>query len=285
MATFTQSPNDHPPIAQSPADIRPAPATGGPAARRIRRGWVLEAAVVLALYEIYDWARDQVQGPSGSAFRNAKQVIHVERVLGLYQERVMQGWVLPHHVAVSFWNLWYGTIHFVMPAVALVWLYCRVPVRYVLWRNTFLFMLVLSIVGFWLYPLMPPRLLPQAYGFVDTPAKFFGFGKPTANSVKEYGNLYAAMPSLHVGWSTWTVLALYPLLHRWWARALLVAYPVGTLFAITVTGNHFLLDAVGGWIVLAVAYGLAVVVDRGRERRAARAATPPSNRSFGQQLL
>ncbi len=254
MATLTEPLRAAPPV---PTDV--------PASHRLRGGWVLEALAVLGLFQVYDWARDRAQGPAASAFRNAKQVIHWERVLGLYQEHAMQQWVLPHHPLVSFWNIWYGTIHFVMPAVALVWLYRRAPARYVRWRNTFLFMLALSILGFWLYPLMPPRLLPHAYGFVDTPAKFFGFGKPTANSVKEFGNLYAAMPSLHVGWSTWTVLALYPLLRRDWTRALLVAYPVSTIFAITVTGNHFLLDAVGGWIALAIGYALAIALERWRD--------------------
>jgi membrane-associated phospholipid phosphatase len=36
-----------------------------------------------------------------------------------------------------------------------------------------------------------------------------------------------------------------------------VSYPVLMIFTTVVTANHFFLDAVGGWIVLAVAYTLA----------------------------
>jgi hypothetical protein len=29
-------------------------------------------------------------------------------------------------------------------------------------------MLGIALIGFWVYPLMPPRLMPARYGFVDT---------------------------------------------------------------------------------------------------------------------
>ncbi len=122
---------------------------------------------------------------------------------------------------MAFWNIYYGTIHFVMPVVALVWLYRKAPARYVRWRNTLVFMLGISIVAFWLYPLMPPRLMPTHYDFVDGASRFFNFGpqvhvamgpngEPTRAALSAFGNLFAAMPSLHVGWSTWSVLALWP---------------------------------------------------------------------------
>ena len=41
-----------------------------------------------------------------------------------------------------------------------------------------------------------------------------------------FGNLYAAMPSLHVGWSTWSALALLPLVRRRWLKVLLCLYPL-----------------------------------------------------------
>jgi membrane-associated phospholipid phosphatase len=65
-------------------------------------------------------------------------------------------------------------------------------------------------------------------------------------------NQYAAMPSLHIGWSTWCAIAVWPLLRRRWAKALVLLYPAATLFCIVVTGNHFWLDGVGGIIVFSV---------------------------------
>jgi hypothetical protein len=64
------------------------------------------------------------------------------------------------------------------------------------------------------------------------------------------------MPSLHFAWSSWCALVLAPAVRSKWAKVLVYAYPFLTLFAIVVTGNHFILDAVGGAVVLAVGYGL-----------------------------
>ena len=160
----------------------------------------------------------------------------VQRFFGLYQEHRIQQAFLDWTPFISFWNIYYGTIHFVMPVIALVALYRKTPARYVRWRNTLLFMLAFGLVGFWLYPLTPPRLMPAHYDFVDTAAEFFNFGpqqrialdasgEPTAAAKAAFGNLYAAMPSLHVGWSTWSALALLPLVRRRWLKVLLVLLP------------------------------------------------------------
>jgi hypothetical protein len=65
------------------------------------------------------------------------------------------------------------------------------------------------------------------------------------------------MPSLHIGWATWSAIVLFPLVRRRWARMLVVAYPFATLFCITVTANHFWLDAFVGVMTLVTAYVLA----------------------------
>jgi membrane-associated phospholipid phosphatase len=238
-----------------------APPPGAPApeprSKRIRGGWALEAAgIVLALYPVYGWIRDLVGVSRADAFHNARQIIDWEQWLGIYHERAIQGWFLPYPWLVGMWNLFYGSIHFAGPVVTLVALYHFDPGRYVRWRNTFLLILVVALAGFWFYPLMPPRLLPSSFGFVDTRLLYFTIGKPVPHA-QETGAIYAAMPSLHITWATWAVFALWPLLRRWWARALLVSYPVLMIFTTVITANHFFLDAVGGWIVLAVAYTLA----------------------------
>jgi membrane-associated phospholipid phosphatase len=235
----------------------PATAAPGPRSKRIRRGWALEAAgMVLALYPVYGWVRGLVGVSRDDAFRNAKQIIDWQERLGIYHERTIQEWFLSSRWFIGFWNVFYGSIHFAAPVVTLVALYHFDPGRYLRWRNTFLLMLVVALVGFWFYPLMPPRWLPASFGFVDTRLTYFTIGKPVPHS-QETGHIFAAMPSLHIAWATWAVFALWPLVRRYWARALLVSYPVLMLFATVVTANHFFLDAVGGWVVLAVAYALA----------------------------
>jgi membrane-associated phospholipid phosphatase len=266
-----------------------------PRSKQWRYGWIAEAVGMIVLYRLYDFGRDQTVGTTADAFANARDIVSAERFLGIYWERPIQQAFLNADWFMAFWNIYYGTVHFVLPVVTLVWLYRKLPARYVRWRNTLVSMWAIAVLTFFLYPLMPPRLMPARYDFVDTAAEYYNFGpqvkvefgrdgQPTERALAQYGNPFAAMPSFHVGWSTWCLLALWPLLRRRWLRALLIAYVFGVLFCITVTGNHWLLDAVGGWIVLALGYASAVAIDRigaarrgrqhGSERETA-AGTPP----------
>ncbi len=65
------------------------------------------------------------------------------------------------------------------------------------------------------------------------------------------------MPSLHFGWSLFCATALAPRLRRRAARVAAALYPLLTLAAIVLTGNHFILDAAGGAVVFLAGYWLA----------------------------
>lgn len=250
--------NTSPPVPDSTLTAEPATMTAEssvlPRSKRRRWLWLLEIAVLLVAYWAYNQLRTMVEGPDHIAFANARTIATIEAALGMDFEAPLQSLFLGHYKFISFWNIYYGTIHFVMPVVALVWLYRVAPGRYVRWRNTLGIMLALGVLAFWLYPLAPPRLMPEHYGFVDTAIGYANFGKP-ATTKSEAGNFFAAMPSLHMGWSTWCTCALWGVVRSWWGRALLILYPTCTFFAIVVTGNHWWLDAVGGWVTLAIAYG------------------------------
>ena len=49
--------------------------------------------------------------------------------------------------------------------------------------------------------------------------------------------------------------------HRW-AKVLAIAYPFFTVIVIVITGNHYLLDAVGGLVVLSLGWVLAGIFTR-----------------------
>jgi hypothetical protein len=244
-----------------------------PWTRRLRYGWIIEAALGVAVYFLYDDVRERVAGSAHVALLNARDLIHLEKFVGLYQELWLQRAFIDTGWFISFWNIYYGTVHFVMPVVALVLLWRRAPERYIVWRNTLLLMLVIGLVLFWAYPLMPPGLMPQR-GFVDTAAEFFNFGPqqrvvlvhgvPNAAAKAAFGNLFAAMPSFHGGWSMWSTLAMLPVLRSRWTKGLVLLDPVLTLFAIVVTANHWILDAVGGWIVLGVSWLLIAAYEKRR---------------------
>ncbi len=224
---------------------------------------------IAAFYGVYSYIRNTQGSASVSAdhaFANAREIIRLERAMGLYFEEGVQEAFLDDRWFIQFWNLFYGTFHFVVTVAALVLLFRRFPARYPRWRNTLAATTGLALIGFATYPLMPPRLLPEPYGFIDTLRVFGGLWSFESGPVAQVSNQYAAMPSLHFAWSTWSALVLYPMLTRPWARVLAALYPVATLFAIVVTANHFWLDAAGGALVLgvgaAVGFALAAATTR-----------------------
>lgn len=228
-----------------------------PRSKGIRGGWVLEAlGIFVILYPVFSWARNLFPGTVEQAFANAAQVLRWEQRIGIDWELAIQGWFLPYSWAVAFWNVWYGTAHFVAPVVAFVLLYRRDPARYLRWRDTFLWMLLPVVIGFSLFPLAPPRLLPSSFGFVETTDLYFAFGKPAPHSGEGMA-LYAAMPSMHIAFATWVALGLWPVLRSWPARIAIGLYPIVMFTATVVTANHFVLDGVGSWIALAIGYVLA----------------------------
>jgi len=243
----------------------PAPAAGpaDPPVPRSRLRWWREVLYIAAFYGLYSFIRNTQGSASVSAahaYANASDVIRVEKALRLYFEQGLQEAFLDWRPFIQFWNLFYGTFHFVVTIAALVLLFRRFPARYPRWRNTLAATTGLALIGFATYPLMPPRLLPSSYGFVDTLRVYGGLWSFDSGPVAQVSNQYAAMPSLHMAWSIWSALVLYPMLRRAWSKAAVVLYPPATLFAIMVTANHYWLDAVGGAVVLAAgaAAGFAI---------------------------
>lgn len=229
---------------------------------------------IAVFYGIYTIVRD-TQGsagggataPSATAFRHARAVISLERHLLIFHERAIQHFFLAHLSSSAtrffqFWDLWYGSAHFVVTAGVVIWLFYRQPLRYSYWRNTLAIVTLVALLGFSVFPLMPPRLLPSSYGFVDTLARYGGSWSFDSGTMQKVSNQFAAMPSLHIGWSTWCMAALLPTCRHWWSRTLAILYPVVTLFCIVITANHYFLDAVGALIALGVAMLLAHILDR-----------------------
>jgi PAP2 superfamily protein len=282
---------------------RPGDGDGAPTARVMRLRWWREVVYVLVIYLVYSAVRNQFGSGDGGyvtaepAYHHAEAIIQLQRNIGLFFEQRVQSWYLdlPAHGLIRFWNVYYGLGHFVVTAAALVVLYRRHAQRYRLWRNTLAFTTLLAVVGFASFALMPPRLLddPGLYGgcqvyahgtdishveeageapcdkwgFVDTVAVHGGWASFGSEEMSKVSNQFAAMPSMHIGWSTWCALVLVPVLRRRWAKVLAACYPLITLFDIVVTGNHFWIDGVGGLLCLGVGYLIARVATQWWEAR------------------
>jgi hypothetical protein len=223
--------------------------------RRLR--WWKEILAVVAFDLVYEWTSSKASGARAVAAGHARQIVHAERTIGIFHEHAIQQWFLPHRLLIELSDLFYSTVHFVLPVVTLVWLFRRFPERYVRWRNALAWMTALGLIGFITFPLLPPRFLPSNFGFVDTLNVIGGIGSWDSALMKDAGNLYAAMPSLHIAWALWCVFALVPVVRRRWIKALLILHPFVTLFAIIVTANHYFLDAAGGVLVFVLGVAIA----------------------------
>jgi hypothetical protein len=221
-----------------------------------RRTLAREAVVIAAGYLVFSVARDSVGSARVSpalALAHARTILRIERHLGIDIERSVQtsGTALPGVPTIATFA--YLGLHLLVTGAVLATLIVRAPERYRTARAVLAIATALALVGFVLFPVLPPRLLPASYGFVDTVRRT---GGPSMESglVRRISNQYAAMPSLHMTWALWSTVALWPLVRARGARAAVAAYPVAVLGVILVTGNHYVLDAVGGAVDLAAAW-------------------------------
>ena len=243
--------------------------------------WWRELLTIAAFYGVYTLVRNQGIASNNTrlARHHARQVIRIEEFLSSFHERAVQHAFIHLKWFIQFWDVYYGSFHFIVTIIAIVWLFRKAPERYPTWRNTLAVTVAIALIGFTFYPLMPPRLLPAHYGFVDTLQKIGGLWSFDSGTMSKISNQYAAMPSLHCAWATWCACVLAPGLKHWWSKALMVAYPFVTLFAIVVTANHYWLDAAGGVAALGLGYLiggrlLTNAVQRRTTRRTTTTATP-----------
>ena len=101
-----------------------------------KRRWWKEVLFVLAFYVVYARIRNQF-GSNGlfaatttTAADNARRVIDFEKQIGLFFEENLQEAFLEWDWFLWFWNVFYGSLHFVVTIGAGIFLYRRFPARY-----------------------------------------------------------------------------------------------------------------------------------------------------------
>ncbi len=221
---------------------------------------LVEIIIIGSLYAIYTLGRNNTDASKSQAFTNAKLIIRVEHFFSMYIERSIHTYFLHFDWIIIASNYFYGSLHFIVTLFALFYVFAKDPKRYSHVRTTIVSGTLISLVGFITFPLMPPRLMPSHYGYVDTLAKYPTFWSFNTEEFAAISNQFAAMPSVHIVWSTWCVFALFPYLKKRWLKVALCCYPLCTLFVVIVTSNHYILDAVGGLAVFGVAYWVSRII-------------------------
>lgn len=215
-----------------------------------------EILLIAVSYWLYSLVRNAVPEQKAAALRNADWIWSAEKTLGLaFEETVNHAANSVTWLIVSM-NYYYATLHFVVTIGVLVWLFRRHPGRYAATRLVLFATTAVALLGYYLYPLAPPRLMNGA-NFVDTVLVHETWGSMASGNFKNMSNQYAAMPSMHIGWSLWCGLTIFALASAPWARILGLLYPTLTLVVIVATANHFWLDAVGGMACLAFGYAVS----------------------------
>ena len=208
-----------------------------------------EIAGLTVLYGIYELIRGFGGENVQAAMRNTADLVAVEKAIGLYVERNVQDAFEAIPLAPALLGVAYVLFHFLGTAVLLVWVHRRHPDRFPLVRTTFMVATGLALIGYVFYPAAPPRL--AELGFSDTVTSATGLDL-SSDLLGALYNPFAAVPSLHFGYALIVGAVLATIAPRRYVQLLGVVYPAAMLVIIVGTGNHFIIDAaLGGVVVVA----------------------------------
>jgi membrane-associated phospholipid phosphatase len=213
-------------------------------------------ALVAAAALLYSLVRGLTDDRVDVAFSNAERVMSVERRLGIFIEPDVQAAVLGNDLVVDLANAVY-IAYWPIVVGALGWLLIWRPASYRLYRNALLVSGLLSLAVFALFPLAPPRFLPE-HGFADTIATHSaGYREFNASPLV---NEYAAMPSLHLGWVLLVGIALVTLSRSTGVRVAGAMLPALMFASIVLTGNHYILDGIVGSVIVLTGLAAAATI-------------------------
>ncbi|MGA2286165.1 MAG: phosphatase PAP2 family protein [Dehalococcoidia bacterium] len=241
--------------------MTPATKTKVRKALRELRIFSFEAALLVGLMFIYWVIRGALPERTADAFNRAYQIIHFEQRFGFFWESGWQEHMIGDRALVDIVNGIYLYGHLPLLVGCGIWIYVQSRERYRVYRNALLISAVIGLFIYGFFPVAPPRLMPNL-GFVDTIAMFNN--KSNTMQPGFIVNHYAAVPSLHFGWALLVGIALIDVARNWWMRTFAVLFPTFMFFAIVLTGNHFIFDAMAGALVVLLAIALAFVLENVR---------------------
>jgi len=217
-------------------------------------GFAREALLVTLAIVAYFAVRNATAGGVDQATANADRVLRLEDWLGIAWEQRVQGLIVDHDVLVTLANWMYIWGHWpvILATATVLFVYRRD--RYYVLRNALFVSGAVGFLFFAFFPVAPPRLVETA--LVDTVTN----ESSSYRALQPPGltNQYAAFPSLHFGWNVVVGFVLVLVATQGAVRLFAVVGPLAMGFAVVATANHFVLDVVGGLVV--VALGLAVAI-------------------------
>ncbi len=229
-----------------------------------RRGlaWfdLIEIGLVALGFLLYFGVRGAVVDRDEAAFANAQWIIDFQDSIGLFIEPQVNEWTLQSDLLVGLFNFVYFWLDFPLIIAVGLFFFWQRRAMYTLFRDALLISGGMALVMYWSLPVAPPRFFPE-YGFVDTLKEYSDLAYQ-AQSTAAFVNPYAAVPSLHVGWSVILAIVVFWATRNWLLRIAGVTVLILQSVAVVATANHYILDGVIGAAVCLVALWIAVWLQR-----------------------
>lgn len=222
---------------------------------------LVQFAVIAGAYTAWRYARGAV-APSdlSAAFASGRDLVSFEDSIGTLIEPDVQSWAQDHSWSSELARWGYANLHFKGSVLALAVIFLAYRGSYGFVRNTVIAAMVISVLGYWLYPVAPPRFIEELG--LDGATAVTGNNTLLSSPDDPLFNPVAAVPSMHVGLSSilsWSLALLVP-----WRllKAVLFAYPLLMTYVVVASGNHYWIDALFGLITAAAAAGIAMLLAR-----------------------
>jgi PAP2 superfamily len=220
------------------------------------RDGLAQIGIVLAAVGAYESMRLALRPDWPLALAHAREIAALERVAHIAWEVPLQRMLLREPALVESMNAFYLLAHFLATGVFFLWLYRRTRPGFRLFRNGFLLATAIALAVAWWFPTAPPRV--AGLGLVDTLRRFsdIDIGSPGSGGLSDP---VAAVPSLHAGWAAGVAAGLVLYARPLAVRLAAPLYPAAVMLTILATGNHFVVDALAGVVVMALGFGLAAL--------------------------
>ena len=222
---------------------------------RERRAALGEISLYVGAYLVYLLTRGLVHGDTRAVgLVNGEKIVSLQKDLGVLWEPGWQSWAVENAKGLVVTMNWvYIITYWPIIILAAVILFIKSRRDYNFYRTVVFVDLAGALLTFMVFPVASPFAIP-AVELLDT-IQEYGPKIYGSEGMASYYNISAAMPSLHFSWTVILGVLFWKTL-RGRYRLLGLLYPVLTFFAIVLTGNHFILDAMAGAALAALAFAV-----------------------------
>ncbi len=235
---------------------------------------LLNVWLVLETISLFHRFAAAARGAQGVAMAHGRWVFSTEQYLHIGVEPALQQWVLAGVVTpmgplsgsfLQQWVVWiYSNGVPTWLLASLFWAYLFVPRWFAMLRDITIVSLILAVLGYWLFPVAPPRfvLAGAPYHLQDWT---HGGASLSSEMVGTLGfNPLAAFPSVHVLWALIPAVSLVWACRHPWMWLLAALFPLTMVFVVMASANHYVFDCLGALGVCGIGLLCALAIDRGR---------------------